>query len=252
MRLYTFAHAGASARTFASWAKLLGPQTAVVGVEFPGHGGRVLEEALREVNGMAREAASAIEMDISKTEHHQIALYGHSLGAIVAYETARLLEDGATEVRCSMPTHLFVGAMRAPHLPRTTTSIAHLEQAKFLAAIQQRFGGIPQAVLSEPELLEVIMPALRGDFIAYEDYKYEAGHKLRCPVTAFAGKLDPIVPESTVAEWADHTTGPFHMHTMVGDHFFLLECRDQVLDILSRSLQFDLPVPSVFPARHAL
>ncbi len=235
MRLYTFAHAGASARTFASWAALLGAEIEVFGVEFAGHGSRGLEEPVTSVHAMAHEVAGAIEQ---AGDPRPFAFYGHSLGALVAYEAARLLEESPWR-----PRHLFIGAMRAPHLPRTTTAVAHLADEEFLLAIQERFGGIPQAVLNEPELMAMILPAMRADFVAYEDYVHGEGQVLSCPVTAFAGKRDPIVPVASVARWADHTTGPFEIHTVAGDHFFLTECREQVLGVVARCLQFEVLVP---------
>jgi medium-chain acyl-[acyl-carrier-protein] hydrolase len=231
VRILAFVHAGGSASAYASWPRQLGGGFELVGVELPGHGSRVMEEPLADVHEMARAVVK--ELAAQRAGLPPMVFYGHSLGALVAYETARLLADDPARA----PRHLFVSAARAPHLPRETTDIAHLPEDEFLVAVQQRYGGLPAAVLQEPELLELILPALRADFAAFEGYRYFVGTPLACPITAFVGTRDPLVKEAAVAEWSHHTTGPFLHHTVPGDHFFLAESRDQVLGILSSSVR---------------
>jgi len=243
-RLYVFAHAGGSARTFAPWARLLAPDIEVIGVEFPGHGSRMLEAPLSDVHEMAAVFVHELQVRELQVRELQVreglavdaaqpwALYGHSLGASIAYEAARLLASHPIHA----PGHLLLGAMRAPHLPRTMPSIAHLPDDDFLRAVQESYGGVPEAVLAEPELLEIVLPALRADFIAYETYTPASLAPLSCPMTVFAGMSDPIIDEAEVAAWSHHTSGPFQMHALPGDHFFLGPCREQVLGILRSTL----------------
>jgi medium-chain acyl-[acyl-carrier-protein] hydrolase len=160
MRLYAFAHAGGTASTYAQWSRLLTPEIEVVGIELPGHGTRLMEQPLSCVSEMVQEVVQALQRSVegeNPASPRPFALYGHSLGAIVAFETARLV---APDPRFAL-SHLFVGAARAPHLPRPTQAITHLSEDEFLVAVQQRYGGIPSAVLDEPELLEMILPARR-------------------------------------------------------------------------------------------
>lgn len=229
-RLMTFVHAGGSASAYAQWPKQLSSAIQVTGVEMPGHGMRVLEQPLVGVPEMAQEVASAIQA--LPGSEIPLAFYGHSLGALVAFETARLLGAEAG----SAPVHLFVGSAQAPQLPRAAVNITHLEEDEFLLAVQHRYGGIPAAVLEEPELLEMIMPAMRADFTAFETYRYAPGPALPCPITVFLGKHDPLIRESAGAGWSDHTSGSFRLHVVPGDHFFLAESGQQVLQVISSAL----------------
>lgn len=260
-RLYCFAHAGGTAASYAPWARLLAPDIEVCAVEQAGHGSRLAEEPLESVVAMALEILPSL-IDL-QSDQLPFAFYGHSLGAIVAYEIAqelRHLEQSAVTssntTSASRPSltlrHLFIGAVRAPHLPPSLPPIAHLDQEAFLSGVQQRYGGISDAVLAEPELLEMILPPLRADFAAYEGYLHADRRGLACPVSAFAGTLDPVVGEEAVAAWADHTSGPFRMHTVQGDHFFLADHREQVLGIIARALRsqvVELQADSAGPGR---
>ncbi len=247
MRLYCFAYAGGTAAVYAPGARLLAPEIEVYAVELPGHGTRMGEEPLDDVAAMAQQLLPQV-CDI-QVDQRPFAFYGHSLGAVIAYETALALQElerieqrmciSATPRPLLTLQHLFVGAARAPHLPPVLPPLSHLDEEAFLAGVQQRYGGISEAVLAEPELLEMILPPMRADFAAYEKYRHRVRGRLTCPLTAFAGSRDPVVSETAVAAWADHTSGPFRFHAIPGDHFFLAEHREQVLGIVSRSLRTD-------------
>ncbi len=248
-RLYCFAHAGGTAAVYAPWARLLAPEIELCAVEQPGHGTRMGEGPLENVSAMVQQLLP--QFRALQADRRPFAFYGHSLGAVVAYETALALQNlehlkGDISVSSSSGAgplltlqQLFVGAARAPHLPPVLPALSHLGQEAFLAGVQQRYGGISDAVLAEPELLEMILPPMRADFAAYERYQHGIRDRLTCPVTAFAGTLDPVVSETAVAAWADHTSGPFRFHGIPGDHFFLAEHREQILGIISRSLRSD-------------
>jgi surfactin synthase thioesterase subunit len=218
-RLYCFAYAGASASVYAPWARALAPQVAVVGVELPGHGSRFSEAPLGSIAAMASGMAQVIA---EQPDEAPFAFYGHSLGAVVAFETARLLGD-------SGPMHLFAGAARAPHLPPPVPAISHLPAMEFLDAVQKRYGGLPAALFDEPELLEMVLPVLRADFGAYEKYVYAESAPIACPITAFHGTGDPVVHGALVSAWSLVTTGAFRHEAMDGDHFFLNTCRPVLL-----------------------
>ncbi len=225
-RLYCFPYAGGASSAFAPWARMLAPQISVLGVELPGHGSRFSETPFDSVSEMAEDAADAIA---SSESDAPFALYGHSLGAVVAFETAQILQRMAKGKHARPPIHLFVGAARAPHLPTVLTPISHLPQKDFLDAVQRRYGGLPAALFDEPELLEMVLPVLRADFKAYEDYRYADSSILECPVTGFHGSLDPVVRNAAMSEWSRVTDGSFRLYIVDGDHFFLNTCKEVLL-----------------------
>jgi len=227
-RLVCFAHAGGTASVYAQWPKLLAPTLEVIAVELPGHGTRLMEEPLDDVLAMAKSVAE----EFVKLGPKPFAFYGHSLGGLVAYETARLL----AQMDAGVPVHLFVGASRPPHAPPVLPAISHLEREDFLEAVQERYGGIPDAVLNEPELIDMVLPAMQGDFVAYEWYRHAEGVPPEFPITAFVGSEDPVVGRDLACEWERHTSGPFQLQVVPGDHFFLGESRETVLAAISTTV----------------
>ncbi len=233
-RLYCFPYAGASSSVFASWAQELKSSMAVYGVDLPGHGSRFKDPLGEDVHLMAAGAAKAIMAaeDVYGKSIHKFAFYGHSLGAIVAYETARLLDK---QLLASLG-HLFVGAARAPATPSPVPAISHLDDTRFLEAVQQRYGGLPAVLFEEPELLEMVLPILRADFRAYEGYRQSSGSRLDLPVIAFFGKQDAVVTPGLMEEWSQVSSAPLQLHSIDGGHFFLNDCRDRLLQYIRNSI----------------
>ena len=229
-RLYCFPYAGGSSSVFASWGRLLAPQLRVIGVDLPGHGSRFKDQPLGSVAGMADSAAEAIRNSESNFPRSGtgFAFYGHSLGAVIAYETARLLEDRFQ----AAPSHLFVGAARAPGLPPPLPPISHLDDTAFLDKVHGRYGGLPAILFEEPELLALVLPVLRADFKAYEIYSSPADPLLSQPVTAFVGEHDPVVDGTAMKPWSRATSNRFDLHVLSGGHFFLNDCRSQLLKLI--------------------
>jgi len=145
------------------------------------------------------------------------ALYGHSLGAILAFETVReLRRQGAAE-----PEHLLVAACPAPQLPRNDAPMRHLDREDFLREIQNRYGEFPAVVCGDSELLDLLLPSLRADIEMLETYRYSPERPLDCPITAYGGILDRTVPQILLHAWRAQTTNAFQLHMVSGGHFCL-------------------------------
>ncbi|UCC54021.1 MAG: thioesterase, partial [Anaerolineaceae bacterium] len=155
------------------------------------------------------------------------AFFGHSLGARVGFEVARSLRRQGKP----LPAQLFVSACPAPQLP-SGRPIHMLPKAAFLAELQRR-NGIPQEVLAHPELLELLLPMLRADFMVIETAVYRSEPPLNFPITAFGGIEDPIVSRGALEAWEEQTSGPFNMVFFAGDHFFLRTAEDQLLQTIN-------------------
>jgi medium-chain acyl-[acyl-carrier-protein] hydrolase len=128
-----------------------------------------------------------------------------------------------------MPAHLFVGAHRAPQLPNPHPEMRHLSDAEFVEETRRRYDGIPQAVLDNPELLELMLPCLRADFHAYETYAHVEGEPLTCPLSVFGGEQDTYVTAPELAGWREQTSGTFRLRMTSGNHFFLQTHRPTLL-----------------------
>ncbi|WP_327270317.1 alpha/beta fold hydrolase [Streptomyces sp. NBC_01218] len=234
-RLVCFPHAGGSAGFWFALSALLRPRVEVLAVQYPGRQERRAEPPAEDIGTLADALAEVLGPWWGEPP----AFLGHSMGAVVAYETARRL----TEVTGSGPAALFVSGRRAPSTRREER--LHLADDASLLAEIVRQGGTPAALLAEPELVEMILPALRGDYRAIERYRYRPGPLIDSPVTVLTGSDDPKVTPEEAWAWQGHTSGPTEVLTFSGGHFFPLEHQDRI-----GALIHDRLLPGAAPPRH--
>jgi medium-chain acyl-[acyl-carrier-protein] hydrolase len=238
LRLFCFPHAGGGASTFRPW--LAGgdqQRIQVCPVQPPGRESRWSEPAPSCVEDFAADFIRAASPLLGTP----FALLGNSLGALVAYETARQLRArGLPE-----PGHLLVAAAAAPGSEAGRMPPAGLSDHEFARELQQRYGGIPDLVMHNPDFLREFLPTLRGDIAAVESYRPAPEPPLTVPITALVGADDPGVPAAAVDGWRPLTTGAFARHVLPGGHFALLNHHD----LVCRALDDDAPVrPPTIPA----
>ncbi|MER5852447.1 alpha/beta fold hydrolase [Streptomyces sp. NPDC002012] len=224
LRLVCFPHAGGGASSFHSFARALGPQVEVLAVQYPGRQDRRHEPPLPRLSELADRTAQAL---LASPGGAPYALFGHSLGALVAYETARRLDRaGAT------PHRLFVSARCAPTTgPGPTDQLA--DDAALLAEVRRLGGG---DALDDPEVQTLALPALRADYQALRSYTWQDGPGLRCPVTAMAGTEDPLCAPGDVTDWLRLSVVPGRSRVFPGGHFYL---QDRVTEV-ARAVMTDL------------
>lgn len=222
-------HAGAGASAFARWAALMSPSIEVVCVQPPGRESRSAEAAIPSTVGLARSIAEVAEPVLERP----YALFGHSFGAMVAYELARELRGlGHPE-----PVRLFVSASRGPYQPWEHPSIHHLDDLALAREVERRYGTpVPAEVLESPELRGLFLPPLRADLEAVEAYAHVDGEPLACPISAFAGDSDGMANADTVAGWARATAGGFRLRVIRGGHFFVRSAVADVIGAIERDL----------------
>lgn len=224
LRLVCFPYAGGGPAAFRPWARLLPPDVELCIVHLPGREGRWRDPVISHADGLIGPIAEAL-LPLLTTPY---VFYGHSLGTLVGFEVARYLD----RVHGTVPTQFVGGAHRAPHLPNSHPEIRHLGNDPFVEEINRRYGGIPQLVLDNRELLELMLPALRADFSVYETYEYREAPPLRCPMTVFGGTDDRFVSASEIAAWRRHTSARFQDPMLPGDHFFIQPHRTVLFDAL--------------------
>ncbi|MGW6491653.1 thioesterase II family protein [Streptomyces sp. NPDC055056] len=214
-------HAGGAPTFFRDWPPLLGPSLDVVAVCYPGRQDRFDEPCITDMTVMAGEVAAALA---PLAACGPLALFGHSMGAAVAYETARLLRS-RHGVR---PAHLFVSGLVPPH--RILPGTRHLKSDAALAADLLEQGGTDVQVLADEELRALVMPAVRADYRLIETYRHSsAGGPLDIPITAYYGQDDARTAPAAMPGWRHHTQAPTETRSFPGGHFYLQQHRRDLI-----------------------
>ncbi|GAB4585930.1 alpha/beta fold hydrolase [Nocardia sp. IFM 10818] len=205
---------GGSVTAYRPLAQRFGAGTAVFGVQYPGRQDRLGEPAIPVLTDLAARIAGELLRWPATTP---LALFGHSMGATVAYETARALESAGREL-----TRLIVSGRPAPAFAEPGR--LHLGSDDALIGELERLANDPSSVAvlrAEPSLAELVLPPLRSDYQAVETYRYQPGTPLRCPLTTFVSTADPTTSIAQAEEWRDYTSADFDTATFSGGHFYL-------------------------------
>jgi medium-chain acyl-[acyl-carrier-protein] hydrolase len=225
--LLCFPYAGGGATIFHGWSAHLPASVEVHAARLPGRGTRLREPAITDMDVLVDALVGLVESQPARP----YGLFGHSMGARIAFELARaLVQRGARP-----PEHVWVSGSRAPQLPRRRAPIHTLPDAEFLAELRC-YDGVPAEILGNPELLELHLPVVRSDLALHDTYVHRAGPALPVPLSAFGGTDDPYVHPADLDPWSEHTRAAFDVELFSGGHFFLHGSRAGVLERLSRDL----------------
>jgi len=234
VRLICFHHAGGSAALFRRWPPSL-PDFDVCAVQLPGRGSRMIEPALEAIPELVDGLAPAILPLLDRP----CAFFGHSMGSALALALAqRLQATGAP-----LPLHLFASGRQPPHRPFPEVSLRGLTDAMVVDQINTRYGGFPPEALAHPEFIALLLPTLRADFAALEDYAPALDAPLPLPITAIGGLADTCASPERLAPWQQYTTQPLQVRHVPGGHFYLEDHIESVAAILRETLLQPLPSP---------
>lgn len=227
-RLYCFSYAGGSALTFSGWQDAVDPALEICAIQLPGRGERFHEAPHRHLGELVRTLAEVIASDSDLP----FALFGHSLGGLLAFEVSRFqMAHGL-----ALAQHVFVSGCSAPRYRSPSRGLHLLEDAALLEALAE-YQGTPAELLAHRELMELVLPTIRADFSLVEDYLYAARAPLTMPVTVLAGRTDQFDSPQQVQGWAEETVAPCRIAWFDGDHFFINGQRRAVIDCIEQDLE---------------
>lgn len=227
LRLICFPYAGGNASAYAGWQEALGPQIEVCALQLPGRASRFSEPAPASMPALVAQLCDAI----AALPPMPCAFFGHSMGALIAFETIRHMLARAM----TPPRLLFASGCAAPRHRGPAKRFDLLDDAQFIAQLKT-YNGTPPAILQHAELMELVLPTIRADFALVDNYACAHETRFKVPVSVLAGKDDDGIEPGQYHGWQDETDGPCELHWFSGDHFFLHSATAEVQTHVSACL----------------
>ena len=221
LRLFCFHHAGASASTFRAWQGQLPQSVQIIAVQLPGREYRMSEPLLSDM----REIVAALMKVMPPLLDKPYAFFGHSMGALLGFELARMLRAHALPP----PVMLFVSGRTAPQFRWRDPATRLLPDDELVAAVRD-YNGTPEELLSDISLRELWLPRFRADLTASVMYDYIAQAPLNLPLVVMSGESDPLVFPEGLRGWAEHSARAVKFFSYPGDHFFLFSAEADIIE----------------------
>jgi medium-chain acyl-[acyl-carrier-protein] hydrolase len=228
--IYCFPHAGGAAPFYRPWAAVLPPGVGLSAVQLSGRQDMARYPPFPDMESLVSATADAVAEHLRGRRY---AFFGHSMGGLTAFETARRLRRAGLPG----PELLGISACPAPHLDNARLRLRlHTLSDEHLLARVQALGGLAQEVLDSPELLSMALPVIRADFKILADYKYRAEPPLDCVLTTFGGLADDSVAEESLHAWHEYSSRPMRAERYPGGHFYLADWPSRILDTICNQL----------------
>jgi surfactin synthase thioesterase subunit len=227
LKLVCLPYAGAPAAAYREWGALVPEHVEVHAIQLPGRGWRMRETPLDSIKQMGEQVAAAVyALD------GPLALFGHSMGSWLGLEVARRLQELGR-----VPQMLIASGRQAPALGPKLEPMSHFDDDLFVETVQRRYGGIPAQILADREMMALLLPALRADVRALEEYAHEPSSPVECPLVALGGRDDPLVTRDDLEAWREETSAAFGLRTFAGGHFYFTDRTAGFFDFLAEELK---------------
>jgi len=226
VRLFCFPHAGGSASSYRPLAALMPEAVEVHSAQYPGREDRLTAPLISDMDEIAAQLADAV----GELGEGPFALFGHSLGAAIAYEVTLLLER-----RGMRPVHLIVSGREPPQ--HAKLGCVHLQGEDGLRAELMRVSDSNRHLIDDPELWNLVRPIIENDYRLVETYRPRLDRVVQCNMTAFVGDADSDVTPEEAADWKSVAGGKFDLRVFPGDHFYLAAHRQAVVEAVAALLR---------------
>ena len=227
MRLFCFPFAGGGASAYRSWAPAIPAHVELHAVQLPGRETRFGEPALRDLEAVLDGLVPVLASHWDKP----FAFFGHSLGALLAFEAARALRRRGLP----MPAHMFLSGRRAAHVPLDRRAYHDLPEDELLAEIR-KMNEAANPLFDHPELVALALPTLRADFALHDTYSYRPEDPLDIPFSVFGGLSDHTTDSNVLKDWQSLTSRGMKISLFPGGHFFIDTQRRDVLAVIAQQL----------------
>lgn len=226
IKVFFIPYAGSSVTSYFSWKSEFSEEFEPILIELAGRGARTADPFYSNMQEAAQDIASLIADQVDEDEVYYV--FGHSMGAVLAFEAYYKLK----EMKATLPAHMFFSGKDAPHIKFLKDKIYRYDDAKFLKIVSL-YGGLPEELYDDEELRKLFMPIIRSDFRLLCDYEYEPKEeKLDCDITICYSKNDFSIQKSTINQWVKHTKGKAEFYEFTGNHFFIKDAYQQIIQII--------------------
>ncbi len=223
--IFCFHHAGGNARTYQKW--LSNNKVDFVPIELPGHGAYINEPLLKNIDELSVKIADEIAEVIALKRNIQFSVFGHSLGAIIAFSVTDILN----KKYMISPNCLQIAGRHAPQKEDPSSYHTNMGKQALIEEIMQ-YGYTPIELIENEEYRDFILPILFNDYKLSESFKYH-GQKLSIPILAYYGNDDIGADRNIMRYWEYVTTNIFHIKGFNGGHFFLLDNENDFSNVLA-------------------
>ena len=232
IKTFLLPYSGASKYSYAAYVKSAPSFLEMIPIEIPGRGARAGEEPLTNIHKIVDDVFKQVKKDLWSP----YAIYGHSLGSLLGY----LLTHKILQAGLSAPLHLFFTGCVAPSL-RYRGLVDHLlPRDKFIERIKE-LEGSPNDILNNQELMDFFLPILRADFQAASEFQYENKPPFDVDMTILIGSDDEASYEEALA-WQKETRKKIEVKTLPGNHFFIFDHTQEIMEMLAKKINLKLPV----------
>ncbi|HWL15408.1 MAG TPA: alpha/beta fold hydrolase [Opitutus sp.] len=230
LRLFVFPHAGSGASAYHFLARACKNDPVEVNlIQYPGREMRLREPPCEDMDAMV----ASLDDDLRDLlAGRPFAFFGHSMGSLVAFELTRRLAAAGRP----LPQQLFLSGRQAPQCPALNLPVDSMSDAEFLDAVGRRYNALPAELMSNPEILSLLLPSLRADFKLMAGHRHRPAAPLGVKLTLLNGVDDPWVNQESIAAWQAQSELPIESHWLPGGHFYLPEAIATVRDVMLRAL----------------
>ncbi|WP_040496625.1 thioesterase II family protein [Fulvivirga imtechensis] len=229
IQMFCLPFAGGNKYSFGEYERFAPEFVEVIPVELPGRGSRADEALLTNIYDLAEDVFFSIKNKLDKP----YILYGHSMGGLLAYLTAKLIIKNFS----SEPLHMFITGCTAPST-RDKSYLHLLSKEDFIKKLKE-LGGCPEEILNNGDILDFFEPIIKADFQAVESFEYQQTTPFDIPLTLMFGMSEKVT-QSEMREWQKETTRSIDIIQMPGDHFFINQFGFQIIKVIARKISNQL------------